>query len=68
VGLAATEHDIELREPEHERIALIDEGDPYRAGKRLGQPRYQLETAEPSSEDYHVLIHNGRVTKRDPGR
>ena len=44
--LAAPEHDIELREAEHERVALVDEGDANLVGDRFGQPGYELETAE----------------------
>ena len=57
VGLASTEHHVELREPEHERIALVDERNMDLVGNGLGQTRYQLEAAEPSSEDYDVFGH-----------
>ncbi len=46
---AAPEHDIELREAEHESVALVDEGDPHFVGDRLGQPGRELETAETRS-------------------
>ena len=38
----------------------------YLVGNRLGQRRYQLETAEPRSQDYHVLTHKGQGNKARP--
>ena len=63
-GLAPTEHDVEFREPEHERIVLVDEGDVHLVGDRFGQPGHQLEATETSSEDDDVFGHGGRVTAR----
>ena len=63
--LAAPEHDIELREAEHESVALVDEGDPHLVGDRLRQPGHELETAESRSENDDVLSHD-RSSKAQP--
>ena len=56
------EHHIELREPEHERVAPIYQNDLDGTIELLGQPGGQLQTAEPSTE--HQDTHEPTLTER----
>ena len=53
LGLA--EEDVELREPERERVVLVDQRDANLVGDRVGEPARELQPAEPGSEDHDVL-------------
>ena len=47
----AAEHHLELREPEDERLGPVDEHDVDVVAELVGQPRRQLEPAEPGAQD-----------------
>jgi hypothetical protein len=57
----ATEHDVELREPEHEPVTLVDQHDVDPVAELLGQPGGELEAPEPGAEDDHP---HGRIVGR----
>ncbi len=61
-GHRPPEHHVELREAEHEGVALVDERDLHRVAELGGQPRDELEAAEPSPqhEDAHRRTLTGR--------
>ena len=59
VGSRSPEHHVELREPEHERVALIDQNELDLVSELLRQPGRQLEAPEPGAEHDHVGV-NGR--------
>ena len=60
-GVLAAEEDVELREPERERVVPVDEGDANLAGERVGEAARQFQAAEAGSEDQDVL-HVGNPT------
>lgn len=45
------EHDVQLREPEHEAVGAIDQDDVHLPGRLLAERRRDLQTAEASAED-----------------
>ena len=51
----ATEHDVELREPEDEPVALVDQHDVGGVAELVRQPRRQLQPAKacPEHHDAH---------------
>ena len=51
VRAAPPEHHVELREPEDEGVALVDQRDLNVVPELVGQPGRQLEAAEPGPED-----------------
>src|SRR5262245_24833047 len=51
------EHDVELREAEDERIALVDEHDLDGVAERLGKNRRQLQATEAGAENNHSCRH-----------
>ena len=51
----AAEENVELREPEGERVVPLDQRGAPLAGERLGQPRRELQAREPCTEDHDVL-------------
>jgi hypothetical protein len=53
----ATEHQIELREAEDERVALVDERDVDLVAHRLGQDRAELQPAEARAKDDDAFVH-----------
>ena len=53
-GHRPPEHHVELREAEHEGVALVDERDLHRVAELGGQPRDELEAAEPSPQHEHA--------------
>ena len=53
----ASEHHVELREAEDERVALVDEHDVDSVAERIGKNRRQLEAAEPRAEHDHARLH-----------
>ena len=55
LGLLAPEHHIELRIPEHERFALVDESHLDRVRDLFREPRRQLQPAESRAEDQYPL-------------
>jgi hypothetical protein len=56
-----SEHHVELREAEDERIALVDQRDRHLAGQLAAQPRRELETAEPGAQDHDANRHDQLV-------
>jgi hypothetical protein len=54
IGLLAPEHHVELREPEHEALCLVDEDDLDVVAEPLRQRCRQLEPAEPGAEHQHL--------------
>jgi hypothetical protein len=60
-GRTLAEHHVELGEPEHERVALVDERDLHVAAERGGQPRGQLEASEASPENDHGRAHGASL-------
>ena len=66
-GLAA-EQNVQLREPEAERIVLVDERDADILGKRVGQSRSQFQAPETGPEDHDVLLHEVRDDKSERPR
>ncbi len=59
------EHDVELRETEDERVALVDEDDVGILAKLLGQSGHQLKAGKPGSE--HNDTHAASVAKQSVG-
>ena len=66
VGLAATEHDVELREPEHERIALSMSVIRTLSGTASDSPDINSRPPNPAPRTTTCSLTKGRVTKRDP--
>ena len=64
----ASEHHVELREPEDERVVLVDEGHAYVVGELLGEASRQLEATESGSEYHHVCRHARDVRRVPLGR
>ena len=62
LGRRPAEHHVELGETEGEPLALIDERDVDLVGHFRGQPRGQLEAAEPCAEDQDLSGHRGEAT------
>jgi hypothetical protein len=58
-GKRTTEHHIELREPEHKCVALIDQHDLNAIAKLLGKPGRQLQATKPGTE--HQNAHVGTI-------
>jgi hypothetical protein len=58
VGAPAPEHHVELREPEDEALALVDQRHLDVVAQFLGQRRRQLEPAEPGTQ--HQYAHGDR--------
>jgi hypothetical protein len=54
-GRFPAEQDVELREPEAERVVLVDERDTHLVGERIGEPGRELQAREAGPEDHHVL-------------
>ena len=61
-GNGSSEHDVELRETEHERVALIDQHDLDVAPELLRQPGRQLQTTEPGAENQNS--HQATLSRR----
>jgi len=53
----ATEHHIELRVAEDERVALVDHGYAGVLPQSLGKHRGKLQTAKPGAEDENARVH-----------
>ena len=53
LGHRSPEHDLELGEPEHEAVALIDEYDVDLGAELVRHPRRQLEAAEAGAKNQH---------------
>jgi hypothetical protein len=53
LGRGPAEHDVELGEPEHEAVGLVDEDDVGLLAELLGEPGRQLQPPEPCPEDHH---------------
>ena len=62
----APEHDIELREPEDETVALIDQDDIGVVTELVGQPGRQLQAAEPRAQ--HHNSHGREDSREGTGR
>ena len=62
VGLDASEHHVELRVAEHERVGPVDQRDAGVVAELLGEDRGQLETAEPGAEDQDPLVHRASLS------
>ncbi len=60
VGCLPAEHHVELGEAEDEGVVAVQQRDADRIGKRLGEPRRQLQAGESGAEDEDVLLHLGR--------
>jgi len=56
-GGPSAEHDVQLREPEDERVVLIDERDVDLVCERVGESRRQLQAREAGTKDQDVLLH-----------
>ena len=65
-GRRPPEHDVELREPEHEPLALVDQDDVEFITELVGQPRRQLQAAEARTqhEDPHRAMLRDRFHNR----
>ena len=50
-----SEQDVELREPEREPVALVDQRHPDLVGNGLGEPSRELQSGETGAEDHNVL-------------
>ena len=61
-GLPA-EQDLQLGEPEDERVILINQGDVHLIAQRLRQPRSQLQPSETGAQDQHVLHHASSMSR-----
>ena len=67
-----TEHDVELRVAEHERVAVVDQRHAGLVAERVREHGCELEPAEPRAEDEDPLAHRGegihydRVERVDP--
>src|SRR5436305_10854959 len=55
-GLAA-EQDVQLREPEAERVVLVDERHANVVNQGVGESRRQLQAPETGPKDHDVLLH-----------
>jgi hypothetical protein len=64
-GQRSPEHDVQLREPEDEGIALIDQHDVTLVAELFGQPGRQLKAAESRTKDHDT--HNGEPIGRARG-
>ena len=62
VGRRAPEHHVELREPEHERVALVDQRHLELAAERLRQHGAQLQPAEPRAENEYARAHRATIS------
>src|SRR5207244_4767722 len=61
VGGEAPEHHVELREPEDEGVARVDERYLHLVGELVGQPGRQLEATEPGAQDHDMHTHSHRL-------
>lgn len=64
IGKPRTEQDVELRESEDERVALVDQGYRCFVGRCRGQPSGQLESREPCPQDHDALLHVPKIRHR----
>ena len=66
-GVGTAEEDVELREPERERVVPVDQRDANLAGERVGEAARQLQAGEARAEDHDVsrpVRHGGNHTRR----
>ncbi len=66
VERGSPEHHVELRVPEHERVALVDQRDVGVVSERLRQRRGELETSEARPENDNPGAHPGDVSRGRP--
>ncbi len=55
--LDPSEHDVELREAEDERVALVDEHEIESVAERIRKDRRQLESSEAGAEHHYACRH-----------
>ena len=58
----AAEQDVQLREPEGERVVPVEERDADLVGERVGKSRRQLQAREAGPKDKDVLLQGGAKT------
>jgi hypothetical protein len=61
-GLPA-EQDLQLGEPEDERVILVNEGDVHLIAQRRRQPRGQLQPSETGTQDQYMQHHAGSMSR-----
>ena len=64
LGRRAPEHDVELGEPEHERVVAVDQRDVDVIAERFRQAGGELEAAEPGPQDEYAHTANILDTSR----
>ena len=62
VGRRAPEHHVELREPEDERVALVDQRHLDLVAERLREHGAQLQPAEPRPENEYARAHRATIS------